>query len=270
MARLAASMNRMKSFSIEITKNYREKEFHEDIKKLLMKSGVECEPQVFLFSDTQIVKESFLEDINNLLNSGEVPNLFPVDEKATICDELGPRARENGKGESRDMILSYFVQLCRENLHIVLAFSPVGDQFRNRCRQFPSIINCCTIDWYNPWPSEALYSVAHRQYSANEVQLGISEYMDSLCNMCVSIHNSVSEASDRYYAELRRKNYTTPTSYLDLIKTYIEMLKFQRGIVPIKIQRYQGGLKRLADTNKMVDDMQADLILLRPQIDQKS
>jgi hypothetical protein len=37
-------MNRMKSFSIEITKNYREKEFHEDIKKLLMKSGVECEP----------------------------------------------------------------------------------------------------------------------------------------------------------------------------------------------------------------------------------
>jgi dynein heavy chain len=35
-----------------------------------------------LFSDTQIVRESFLEDINNLLNSGEVPNLFPVDEKA--------------------------------------------------------------------------------------------------------------------------------------------------------------------------------------------
>lgn len=81
MARLAASMNNFKSFSIEISKNYREKEFHEDIKKLLMKAGVECQPQVFLFSDTQIVRESFLEDINNLLNSGEVPNLFPTDEK---------------------------------------------------------------------------------------------------------------------------------------------------------------------------------------------
>lgn len=106
------------------------------------------------------MKESFLEDINNLLNSGEVPNLFPPEEKATILDELGPKARENGKGDSRDTIMAYFVQLCRENLHIVLAFSPVGDQFRNRCRQFPSIINCCTIDWYNPWPAEALYSVA--------------------------------------------------------------------------------------------------------------
>ena len=82
MAKLAANINSMKSFSIEISKNYREKEFHEDIKKLLMKSGVENESQVFLFSDTQIVKESFLEDINNLLNSGEVPNLFPPEEKA--------------------------------------------------------------------------------------------------------------------------------------------------------------------------------------------
>ena len=156
------------------------------------------------------------------------------------------------------------MQLCRENLHIVLAFSPVGEQFRNRCRQFPSIINCCTIDWYNPWPAEALYSVAYRQYQSKEVELGISEYLDALCQMSVSIHTSVSAASDRYFAELRRKNYTTPTSYLDLIKTYIEMLKYQRSIVPVKIQRYQGGLKRLSETNKMVDDMKAELILLRP------
>jgi dynein heavy chain len=62
--------------------------------------------------------------------------------------------------------------------------------------------------------------------------------MDDLCNMSVAIHNSVSVASDKYFAELRRRNYTTPTSYLDLIKTYIQMLKEQRAIVPQKIARY--------------------------------
>jgi dynein heavy chain len=41
MARLAAHMNNMKSFSIEITKNYRDKEFHEDIKNLLKKSAID-------------------------------------------------------------------------------------------------------------------------------------------------------------------------------------------------------------------------------------
>lgn len=166
MARLAAAMKEMKTFSIEITKSYKEKEFHEDIRGLLRRSAIDDEPQVFLFSDTQIVKESFLEDINNLLNSGEIPNLFPADEKIAICDEMSKRAQEAEQGDSRDQIYNFFVQKCRENLHICLAFSPVGDQFRNRCRQFPSIINCCTMDWYNPWPAEALYSVAHRQYAA--------------------------------------------------------------------------------------------------------
>ena len=87
--------------------------------------------------------------------------------------------------------------------------------------------------------------------------------------MSVEIHNSVSNASEKYFSELRRRNYTTPTSYLDLIKTYIDMLKTQRGIVPQKISRYQGGLTRLAETNKMVDDLKAMLIKLRPEIDRK-
>lgn len=42
----------------------------------------------FLFSPLQIKQESFLEDINNLLNAGEVPNLYPADEKQEICDKM--------------------------------------------------------------------------------------------------------------------------------------------------------------------------------------
>lgn len=43
-------------------------------------------PMTFLFSDTQIINESFVEDINNMLNSGEVPNIFPNDERVAICE----------------------------------------------------------------------------------------------------------------------------------------------------------------------------------------
>ena len=83
------------------------------------------------------------------------------------------------------------------------------------------------------------------------------------------MHTSVIGASAEFFAELRRRNYTTPTSYLDLVKTYKEMLTFQRGIVPIKIGVYQGGLTRLQETNVMVDDLKATLIKLRPEIDKK-
>ena len=41
-------------------------------------------------------------------------------------------------------------------------FSPIGEVFRARLRQFPALVNCCTIDWFSDWPEEALQSVANR------------------------------------------------------------------------------------------------------------
>lgn len=38
--------------------------------------------------------------------------------------------------------------------------SPVGEVFRARLRQFPSLVTCCTIDWFSEWPEEALQAVA--------------------------------------------------------------------------------------------------------------
>ena len=55
------------------------------------------------------MRESFLEDINNLLNSGEIPNLFPADEKIAILDDMATRAREANSGDNRDQIYAYFV-----------------------------------------------------------------------------------------------------------------------------------------------------------------
>jgi len=65
-----------------------------------------------------------------------------------------------------------------------------------------------------------------REYSANE-HLGIGDYKEILADISVMIHSDVYEASETFYNELRRRNYTTPTSYLELIKLYIAMLKVQ-------------------------------------------
>lgn len=45
-------------------------------------------PEHFVALSLQIKEESFLEDVNNLLNAGEVPNLFPLDEKQEICEKM--------------------------------------------------------------------------------------------------------------------------------------------------------------------------------------
>lgn len=48
---------------------------------------------VFLFSDNQVKEESFVEDINMILNTGDVPNIFAADEKADVIDKMQGVAR---------------------------------------------------------------------------------------------------------------------------------------------------------------------------------
>ena len=60
---------------------------------MLLKAGVEGKQTVFLFSDNQIKDESFVEDINMILNTGDVPNIYPPDEKADIIEKMQAVAR---------------------------------------------------------------------------------------------------------------------------------------------------------------------------------
>ena len=77
LTELAVFAATFESFQIEITSAYNFEAWRDDMRtKLFMTCGVDEKQTVFLFSDTQIVLESFVEDINNVLNNGEIPNLY--------------------------------------------------------------------------------------------------------------------------------------------------------------------------------------------------
>ena len=70
------------------------------------------------------------------------------------------QAVKQGTNDSKDACWEQFVLQCRNNLHMVLAMSPVGETLRTRCRNFPGLVNNTVIDWFEPWPEQALHSVA--------------------------------------------------------------------------------------------------------------
>lgn len=53
-----------------------------------------------------------------------------------------------------------FLKKILSNLHVCLTLSPIGQQFRSKVRNFPSLVNCCSLDWIDKWPEEALRNVA--------------------------------------------------------------------------------------------------------------
>lgn len=161
-------------------------------------AGLEGKPTTFLFNDTQIKDESFLEDVNNILSSGEVPNLFGKDELPEVFDALRKPAEAAGIEEVPDQLWNFFIERVRNNLHIVLAMSYVGPALRERCRYYPGLVNCTTIDWFHSWPSQALTSVALKFLS--DVPLESDEVRAEVAGVFATIHMSSQAASARMAA----------------------------------------------------------------------
>ncbi|KAL0028415.1 hypothetical protein WJX77_005025 [Trebouxia sp. C0004] len=268
LTRFAAALGGCACHQLELTKAYGLTEFREDLKKLYHVAGVEGKPVVFLLTDTQISKESFLEDVNNLLNSGEVPGMYAPEDKEGIIGSIREWLLTQGAPTTKEACWSAFINRVRDNLHCVLAMSPVGGAFRARCRMFPSLINCCTIDWFRPWPDQALLSVSTQILAPCD--LAQSHIKPALASMCVHIHTSVAVASDKMYAQLRRRYYTSPKSYMDLISLYTSLLAEKSGEYGEVRDRLSNGLNKLQDTNAMVDSMQAHLNQLQPILEEKA
>ncbi len=261
---LATFIAEMDLFQIEISKAYGMTEWRDDLKRVLTCAGASGKETVFLFSDTQIKNESFVEDLNNILNNGEVPNLFESDELAAVLDEVGREAKKAKiKLTTPAETFSLFVQRCKENLHMVLCFSPIGDAFRTRLRMFPSLVNCCTIDWFTAWPEQALRSVAEFSLANADLADGIKK---GVIDVCVSMQKKTAELSDKFLQQLGRHYYVTPTSYLELINTFQSLLsKKQTELIEAKA-RYDNGLTKLAEAESKVDGMKAELEALTPKL----
>lgn len=117
-------------------------------------------------TDAEIKSESFLEAINAMLSTGDIPGLIAKDERDVFAlESKNVYMKEVGvKGEDPTpaTLFTYFLNRVKDNLHMVLAFSPVGTKFRERSQMFPSLFSQCIIDWFLPWPEEALISVSHK------------------------------------------------------------------------------------------------------------
>ncbi|PAA47942.1 hypothetical protein BOX15_Mlig003862g8 [Macrostomum lignano] len=269
LTRLATSMAGYIICQPEISKNYGMTEWREDVKKMMKKAGAEGKKTVFLMADTQIKEETFLEDIDNLLNTGEIPNLFPNDEKVEIMETVRPFAQAGDKNADFSPIALYafFVNRVRENLHIVIAFSPIGDAFRNRLRKFPSLINCCTIDWFQPWPPDALERVAMKSFESVDME---DDHRTDVVKIVQNFHTSIRLLSEKFLTEMGRKTYVTPTSYLELILSFRGLINAKQEETMRQKRRYVNGLDKLAFAGEQVKDMQEKLEALQPQLVQAS
>ena len=145
-----------------------------------------------------------------------------------------------------------------------LCFSPVGDAFRTRARKFPALINCTVIDWFHPWPEEALLSVAAKFLEDLEMPDAVR---DAVVRFMPFSFKTVNIQSDNVFNQERRFVYTTPKSFLELIKLFKGMLsKSMTKLIDAK-ERYEVGVVKLNETQEIVSKLEEDLLVSSVEVE---
>jgi dynein heavy chain len=119
-----------------------------DICELYKSAGRIKQSTTFSFTESEIKDEIFLETINSILSTGQVPGLFAKDEMLAMMADLSLdflKDRPNQE-ETPDNLKQFFTDCIRDNLHVILCMSPLNPKVPVRARRFPGHVSSHTVD----------------------------------------------------------------------------------------------------------------------------
>ena len=268
------SLSRLSSFicmfttkSIMISSSYGMNDLKTDLQDMYNRAGVKDEGVLFLFTEGQITNEKFLVYINDLLSSGEIPDLYVTEDKDAIVNNIRPAVKGAGILDNKENCWSFFISRVRKNLHMSICFSPVGEAFRSRARKFPAIVNCTVIDWFQPWPEDALLSVARK--FTDELEMDNEDIRKSVVDFMPFSFKVVNEASAQILEIEKRHVYTTPKSFLELIKLFKVMFNKTKSELEKNKDNYELGVIKLKETGEIVSKLEEDLKISQVEVAEK-
>merc|ERR1719498_493180 len=88
--------------------------------------------------------------------------------------------------------------------------------------------------------------------------------------MCSVFHDESSKMGVRFREQLKRIYYATPTSFLELIQTFLALLAAKRKDVSDLKSKYDVGIEKLLTTEASVEGMKQELIALQPKLIEKN
>lgn len=256
LSKLSAFICQYNITMITISQEYKLSSFKEDLQKMYNNTGSsEDTGYLFIFTEGQIVDEKFMVPVNDLLSSGEVQDLFSNDDKEQILNKLrGPCKSQTGKDSASD-IWNFFIGRVKKNLHMSICFSP-GDNLRNKARKFPAIVNSTVIDWFQPWPEEALYSVGDEKLKIELDDIKDVEYFDSVVRFMPYSFKIVGDKAKEMYDIDRRHTYVTPKSFLELLKLFTSMYRQKMDFISGNKNKLESGLRKLIEAKEKISSLE--------------
>ncbi|KAB0805217.1 hypothetical protein PPYR_02187 [Photinus pyralis] len=268
LTRLAAFISSLEVFQVQLRKGFSMVDLKANLAGLYLKAGLKNVSTVFLMTDSQVAEEAWLVVINDMLASGEIPDLLADDEIDNILNVVRGEVKASGIEDTKENCWKFYINRCRKLLKVVLCFSPVGSTLRIRGRKFPALVSCTAIDWFQEWPKEALQSVS--QKFLKDIEVLPKKLVNSVSQFMSNVHSVANAMSAVYLQNEKRYNYTTPKTFLEQISLYSKLLTEKMSFLENSIVRLENGLTKLASTAEEVDGLQEVLAVQEVELADKN
>jgi dynein heavy chain 1 len=157
LSRFVSWMNNLTVFQIKAGRNYSVQDFDDDLRTVMKRAGCKMEKICFIFDESNVLSAAFLERMNALLASGEIPGLFDGEEYMALINSCKEAALKDGKIiDTEEELYKRFTYNVQRNLHVVFTMNPQNPDFSNRTASSPALFNRCVIDWFGEWSNDGL------------------------------------------------------------------------------------------------------------------
>lgn len=119
LTRLSAFISTLDVFQITLRRGYGVGDLKDDLANLYIKVGSKNVASCFLMTDSQVPEEKFLVLINDMLASGEIPNLFPDDQVDTIIGNIKNEVKQAGLVDDDETCWKFFITKVRRMLKVI-------------------------------------------------------------------------------------------------------------------------------------------------------
>ena len=226
--------------------------FLDDLGAGFKRSGIKGEAVCFLMSDADVCNSVFLDFVNQYLSTGRVSDLFQKEDVDSIVSELRPAFKDGNPGavDAEGDILEFFWDRVSQRFHFCFCFSPSDGSLARWSRQFPGLLSACTIDWFHPWPADALRSLAARFLPGAD---------GTVADLVGQIHATMMRLSSEYFEETGRQVHITPKSYLSFVGSISTLYAAKLAALRETRDSLSLGLDKMAAAKDQVDKMKVEL-----------
>ena len=286
LSRFVAWINGLSVYQIKAHRNYTIEHFDEDLRGIMRRVAVDGEKICFIFDESNVLSSAFLERMNALLASGEVPGLFEGDELTQLLSSCRDSfsARDGLTVEmDKDFLWRRFTKAVQNNLHVIFTMNPASADFSERCTTSPALFNRCVVDWFGTWNSSALAQVASEftkmldtgftdftvsgkpnDTTAMVVHaLGSTEITlrEAVVAALVSMHSSAQTSTQSVAKSSgHHLHYLSPRDYLDLINKFVTLEAEKRSMLQEQQTHIRQGLHKMLETSEQVGELRQEMV----------